>query len=177
MHHIDRETLVACFDALDGKKAVGADGVSKEEYGKDLDENVADLLKRMKSMTYRPGAIRRVLIPKDGKAGATRPLGIANFEDKLVQKAMARVLESIYEPIFRDCSYGFRPGRGCHDAIRLEATPMQVALAWLLHRAPNILLIPGTSSVGHLRENLAAARLKLTVDVLQELAKIGEVTP
>lgn len=118
MHHINRETLVACFDELDGKKAVGADGISKEEYGKSLDKNLTDLLERMKRMAYRPGPIRRVLIPKDGKPGATRPLGIAGFEDKLVQKAMAKVLESVYEPIFLNCSYGFRPGRGCHDAIR-----------------------------------------------------------
>ena len=118
MHHINRETLVACFDELDGKKAVGVDGVTKEEYGGKLDENVTDLLERMKRMAYRPGPIRRVLIPKDGNPGATRPLGIANFEDKLVQKAMAKVLENVYEPIFLNCSYGFRPGRGCHDAIR-----------------------------------------------------------
>lgn len=118
MHHINRETLVACFDELDGKKAVGVDGVTKEEYARDLDENLTDLLERMRRMAYRPGPIRRKLIPKDGKPGATRPLGIANFEDKLVQKVMARVLESIYEPIFLDCSYGFRPGRGCHDAVK-----------------------------------------------------------
>ena len=62
--------------------------------------------------------MRRVDIPKEGRPGATRPLGISTLEDKIVQKRMQHVLESIYEPVFRDCSYGFRPGRGCHDAIR-----------------------------------------------------------
>ena len=64
------------------------------------------------------GPVRLVEIPKEGKPGATRPLGIANFEDKIVQKMMQRILESIYEPIFQECSYGFRPGKGCHDALR-----------------------------------------------------------
>jgi len=72
----------------------------------------------MKRMAYRPQAVRQVLIPKEGKAGATRPLGISNFEDKLIQSRMQAILESIYEPIFLDCSYGFRPGKSCHDAIQ-----------------------------------------------------------
>jgi len=69
-------------------------------------------------MAYQPQAVRQVLIPKEGKPGATRPLGISNFEDKLVQKRMQEILESIYDPIFLDWSYGFRPGRSCHDAIK-----------------------------------------------------------
>ena len=69
-------------------------------------------------MAYRPGPVRQVLIPKDGKPGATRPLGISNFEDKVVQKMTQRILDSIYEPLFLDCSYGFRDGIGCHDAVK-----------------------------------------------------------
>jgi RNA-directed DNA polymerase len=118
MHLVDRETLTACFHELDGKKAVGADKVTKEAYGERLEENIEGLLERMRRMAYRPRPMRRVLIPKEGKPGATRPIDIGNLEDKLVQKALAKVLEAIYEPLFRSCSYGFRPGRGCHDAIR-----------------------------------------------------------
>src|SRR5262245_56785201 len=72
----------------------------------------------MKRMAYRPGPVRPGLIPKAGAPHATRPLGISILEDKVVQLMMHRVLESIYEPLFLDCSYGFRPGRGCHEALR-----------------------------------------------------------
>jgi len=118
MHHFTEESLAACFHALDGNKAVGLDGVSKAHYGEHLRENLEDLVGRLKRMAYRPMPVRQVLVPKDGQPGATRPLGISVLEDKIVQKEMQRVLESIYEPLFLDCSYGFRPGRGCHDAIK-----------------------------------------------------------
>ena len=118
MHHINETSLKECFYQLSGDRAVGADGITKADYATNLDENLKALIGRMKRMAYRPGPLRRVLIPKEGKPNATRPLGISNFEDKLVQKMMQRILESIYEPLFLDCSYGFRPGRGCHDAIR-----------------------------------------------------------
>jgi len=118
IHHFNVESLHSCFDRLDGKKALGVDRVSKEEYGKKLRMNLEDLVARMKRMAYHPQAVREVLIPKDGKAGATRPLGISVFEDKLIQKRMQELLESIYEPLFLDCSYGFRPKRGCHDVIK-----------------------------------------------------------
>ena len=118
MHHFNEESLKECFHELDGKKAVGVDGIDKETYGKDLDLNISTLITKMKSMAYRPGPVKEVLIPKEGKPGATRPLGISGFEDKIVQKMMQKILESIYDPLFLNCSYGFRPGRGCHDAIR-----------------------------------------------------------
>ena len=118
MHHINEESLRHCYEQLDGKKAIGADGVSKEEYGTKLSTHINELVQRMKRMGYRPGRIREVQIPKEGKPGATRPLGISNIEDKLIQKNIQEILESIYEPIFKDFSYGFRPNRGCHDAIR-----------------------------------------------------------
>jgi RNA-directed DNA polymerase len=118
MHHFNEESLKECFHELDGKKAVGVDGIDKDTYGKDLDQNIPKLIARMKTMSYRPGPVREVLIPKEGKPGATRPLGISGFEDKIVQKMTQQILESIYEPIFLECSYGFRPGRGCHDAIK-----------------------------------------------------------
>lgn len=118
MHHFNEESLAACYHALDGRKAVGVDGVSKAQYGEHLEENLKDLVSRMKRMAYRPGPVRRVLIPKDDRPNATRALGISNFEDKLVQGMMQHVLESLYEPLFLDCSYGFRPGRSCHEAIK-----------------------------------------------------------
>ncbi len=118
MHHFNEGSLAVCFHELDGKKAVGIDGIDKAHYGENLDANLEDLVTRMKRMAYKPAPVRQVLIPKEGKRGATRPLGISNFEDKLVQKMMQKVLESIYEPRFLDCSFGFRPGRSCHDAIR-----------------------------------------------------------
>ena len=118
MHHFNEESLKECFHELNGKKALGIDGIDKEAYGKDLNQNIAELILKMKKMAYRPGPVREVLIPKEGKPGATRPLGISNLEDKIVQSKVQQILESIYDPIFLECSYGFRPGKGCHDAIR-----------------------------------------------------------
>jgi len=118
IHHINELSLKECFYRLSGDRAVGVDGITKEDYAANLAENLKTLITRMKQMAYHPGIIRRVLIPKEGKPNAKRPLGISNIEDKIVQKMIQRILESIYEPLFLDCSYGFRPGRGCHDAIR-----------------------------------------------------------
>jgi RNA-directed DNA polymerase len=116
MHHFNEESLRECFQELDRKKALGADRVSKDEYGQNLGTNLKKLVQRMKLMQYRPSAVRQVLIPKAG--GKERPLGISNFEDKIVQKMMQKVLEAIYESTFLPCSYGFRKGMGCHDAVR-----------------------------------------------------------
>lgn len=118
IHHFNKESLRACFHELDGKKAKGNDGIDKASYGENLEENLQNLVDRMKRMAYTPGSVRQVLIPKEGKPGATRPLGISNFEDKIVQKMMQKLLESIYEPLFYADSYGFRPKRSCHDAIK-----------------------------------------------------------
>jgi len=118
MPHFNEESLIGCFNELDGKKAVGVDSQTKEEYGRHLRENIRRLIARMKRMAYRPGPVREVLIPKEGIRRAFRSLGISNFEDKIVQLMMNKILTAIYEPIFRDCSYGFRPERSCHTAIR-----------------------------------------------------------
>lgn len=118
MHLFNEESLTECFHELDAKKAVGIDGINKTMYGKNLINNIKELTSKMKDMAYRPSPVKEVLIPKEGKLGATRPLGISILEDKIVQSMMRKVLESIYEPLFLECSFGFRSGKSCHDAIK-----------------------------------------------------------
>jgi group II intron reverse transcriptase/maturase len=133
MHHIDYERLKDNFDQLDPNKAVGIDGITKEEYGDKLEANLEDLLARMKRMAYIPQPVKEVLIEKEGQPGKFRPLGISILEDKIVQGAFRQVLEAIYEPIFMDCSHGFRPRRGCHTAIKdlrkyLQDNPVETVI-------------------------------------------------
>ena len=115
-HLIDGEMLIQCHKELDGSKAVGIDRVSKEEYGKELESNIKDLVARLKNKAYRPLPSLRVYIPKGN--GKMRPLGIAAYEDKIVQLALKKVLEAVYEPKFLEDMYGFRPGRSCHEAVK-----------------------------------------------------------
>jgi RNA-directed DNA polymerase len=116
-HHIsDVDNLRGCYDSLDGRKARGEDGVSKEHYGRDLESNLQDLSQRLKRMGYRPGAKRRSYIPKAG-SDKGRPLGVSNFEDKIVELSVKRTLEPIYEAVFADSSYGYRPGRSQHQCL------------------------------------------------------------
>ena len=116
-HHIyDVDNLRACYDALEAKKATGVDGVTKEEYGKDLERNLRDLSERLKRMGYRPEPKRRSYIPKAGSERG-RPLGISCFEDKMVEEAVKRTLEPIYEAVFEDSSYGYRPERSPHQCL------------------------------------------------------------
>jgi len=116
-HLIDEELLAGAFARLRNNAAVGVDGITKEQYGQDLQNNLRGLHERLKSMRYRHQPIRRVHIPKE-KKGQSRPIGVSTTEDKVVQNALREVLEAVYEPIFMDCSYGFRPGRSAHDAVR-----------------------------------------------------------
>lgn len=115
-HHVDIEALRRSFHRIRENAAVGVDGVTKQAYGENLEENLADLQSRLKGMTYRHQTIRRVQLPKGG--GKTRPIGISTTEDKIVQGAVSELLGAIYEQEFMDCSYGFRPGRSAHDAIK-----------------------------------------------------------
>src|SRR3989441_4605606 len=111
--------------------AVGMDGVTKEQYGQALEVNLQDLHARLKAQRYRHQPIRRVHLPK--AQGKTRPIGIAAFEDKVVQDAVREVLEAIYEQDFLGCSYGFRPGRSAHDAVRtLEQMVHQGEVRWIV---------------------------------------------
>ncbi len=118
IHHFNEDAFLVCYQELDAKKAIGIDGVSKESYGTNLQQNLKSLVSRLKAMSYIPGDIRSVEIRKEGSGNKIRNLGISNFEDKIVQKMMQKVLESIYEPIFLTSSFGFRSGIGAHDAIR-----------------------------------------------------------
>lgn len=115
-HHITLELLHQAFRATRKDGAVGVDGVTAAEYERSLDENLSDLLRRFKTSTYRAPPVRRVHIPK-GDGSKKRPIGIPTLEDKVLQRAVAMVLEAIYEQDFRDCSYGFRPKRGAHQAL------------------------------------------------------------
>jgi RNA-directed DNA polymerase len=116
-HHIcDVDNLRACYDTLEANKATGVDGVTKEEYGKNLEENLRDLSDRLKRMGYRPGPRRRSYIPKAGSEKG-RPLGISNLEDKIVEEATKRTLEPIYEAVFEGSSYGYRPGSSPHKCL------------------------------------------------------------
>jgi len=97
--------------------APGIDGITKEEYEKNLDANLDDLVVRLKRQAYRPQPVRRTYIPKLG-TNKMRPLGIPAYEDKLVQMALTKIISAIYEADFLDCSYGFRPNRCIHDALK-----------------------------------------------------------
>lgn len=123
-HMINIDLLKECHREMDGKKAVGIDGVTKEEYEKNLEENLTNLVERLKNRSYRPKPARRVDIPK-GK-GKTRPLSIYCYEDKLIQEALRRVLEAVFEPHFYDEMMGFRPNKGCHTAIRHLNTMLEM---------------------------------------------------
>lgn len=115
-HLLDEVALERAFHRIRKDAAVGVDDITKEGYGQQLEKNLRELHERLKSMKYRHQPIRRVHIPKaDGK---TRPIGISSVEDKIVQGALREVLEAIYEQDFLECSYGFRPNRSAHDALR-----------------------------------------------------------
>lgn len=115
-HLVDVELLRQCFEELRGNAASGIDEVTKAVYAQNLEANLATLAARLQGMGYRPQPGRRVYIPKPG-SHKQRPLGIPCLEDKLVQAAMTQVLAAVYEQDFIEDSYGFRPGRGCHDAL------------------------------------------------------------
>lgn len=114
-HHIDIELLREAYKRTRKDGATGVDGQTAEAYAAELEENLRSLLDRFKAGSYRAPPVRRVHIPKGD--GTTRPLGIATFEDKVLQRAVVMVLGAVYEEDFSDCSYGFRPGRSAHQAL------------------------------------------------------------
>jgi RNA-directed DNA polymerase len=114
-HLLNEGFLKECYYSLGRDRASGIDGVSWTEYGESLDGNLENLVARMKAKRYKPLPARRVYIPKNEHE--KRPLGLPALEDKVVQKGISRILEAIYEADFLDVSYGFRPGRNCHQAL------------------------------------------------------------
>ncbi len=116
-HLMNEELLLECFTQLKGNAASGIDKITKEVYAKSLHSNLQNLLERLHKMAYKPQPVLRVYIPKPGSK-KQRPLGIPALEDKLVQAGLAKILQAIYEQDFINDSYGFRPKRSCHDALR-----------------------------------------------------------
>ena len=130
---LDLDWLREAYDRTRKSGAVGVDGQTAQQYAADLEANLADLLDRMKSGRYRAPPVRRVKIPKAGSRTETRPLGIPTFEDKVAQRAIVMLLEPIYEQDFLPCSYGFRPGRSAHHALReLREGLMTKGQRWVL---------------------------------------------
>ena len=115
-HLLNIEYLRDCYKSLNRNKAVGIDNISWEEYGIDLDKNLEQLVSRLKRKKYKPIAAKRVYIPKSETE--QRPLGISALENKIVERGITWILESIYEQDFLKCSYGFRPNRSSHQALK-----------------------------------------------------------
>ena len=131
-HHIDMEWLREAYRRTRKDGAAGVDGQSAEGYAASLEANLRSLLDRAKSGAYQAPPVRRVHIPK-GSGSDTRPIGIPTFEDKLLQRAVAMVLEAVYEQDFLDCSYGFRPGRSAHDALQaLQYQTIVMGGGWII---------------------------------------------
>jgi len=116
-HLMNEEHLRGCFQRLRKNAAAGIDSMTKEMYAENLDANMKELVERLHRMAYRPQPVRRKYIPKPG-SDKQRPLGIPCVEDKLVQAGLVRILEAVYEQDFIGDSYGFRPRRSCHQALR-----------------------------------------------------------
>lgn len=116
IHLLTEDFLKECFRELKRNKSPGIDGVTVGEYEERLDENITNLVARLKAKQYRPKPVKRIYIPKPN--GGKRPLGIPAIQDKIVQMAIKKILEAIFEQDFIDTSYSFRPNRSCHDALR-----------------------------------------------------------
>lgn len=114
--HFHVDSFKEAFKALDGTKAHGVDGISKSEYGRNLEGNLLNLEQRIKRGTYRPGPKKEILIPKAN--GKTRPICISSFEDKIVDWVVSKILTQIYEPLFIRNSFGYRPNKSANNAIK-----------------------------------------------------------
>ena len=149
-HLIDIAWLREAYRRTRKDGAAGVDGQTGKDYEANLEGNLQSLLDRAKSGTYVAPPVRRVHIPKAGSAHETRALGIPTFEDKVLQRAVAMVLETIYEQDFLDCSYGFRPGRSAHQALEaLWQRTMEMGGGWIVE--VDIRKFFDTIDHGHLR--------------------------
>ena len=132
-HHLSEEFLRDTWQRLNRRGVPGVDGQTVAAYAADLDAHLADLVARNKRRAYQAPPVRRVHIPKPGQPEKTRPLGIPTVEDRLLQAAVARLLSAVYEADFLPVSYGFRPGRHAHDALRaLRQTVMTGRAHWVV---------------------------------------------
>ncbi|HYX31581.1 MAG TPA: reverse transcriptase domain-containing protein [Oligoflexus sp.] len=166
-HVIDLPYLLDCFRRLDGNRAIGTDGITKEIYEGDLTANATELLISLKSGTYKPRPARLVEIPKED--GSSRPLAISCFEDKIVQLAVSRLLEQIYEPIFLDCSYGYRPGRNTHDALKALNQAMFITrrgAVFEIDLSKFFNTVPHEQLLGLIRRRISDPRLLALIGVL-----------
>ncbi len=127
------ENLFTAALSVTGKKKVGGvDGQSCEAYAEHLVVETRQLSEQIKAQTYRPSAVRRVHIPKPGKANETRPLGIPTVRDRVVQRAVVNVIEPILDHHFHERSFGFRHGRGAHDALRIVEQKLQEGYVYVV---------------------------------------------
>lgn len=150
---MDLEWLREAYRRTRKNAAAGIDGQTAAQYEQRLESNLQSLLDRAKSGRYRAPPVRRVHIPKGGPGGETRPIGVPTLEDKVLQRAVAMLLEPIYEHDFEDCSYGFRPGRSAHDALEsLWKQTMDMRGGWVLE--VDIRKFFDTLDHGHLRSFL-----------------------
>ncbi len=149
-HHVDIDWLREAYRRTRKSGAVGVDRQTAKEYASKLEGNLRSLLERAKSGSYVAPPVRRVHIPKAGSGSQTRPIGIPTFEDKVLQRAVVMVLEAIYEQSFLDCSYGFRPGRSAHHALRaVQGQTVKMAGRWVLE--VDVRKFFDTLDHGHLR--------------------------
>jgi group II intron reverse transcriptase/maturase len=150
-HHVDLDWLREAYRRTRKDGATGVDRQTAAEYARNLDDNLRSLLERAKSGSYLAPLVRRVYIPKAGGSSQMRPIGIPTFEDKVLQRAVTMVLEAVYEQNFLDCSYGFRPGRSAHQALRVvQSQTVKMAGKWILE--VDIQNFFGTLDHSHLRD-------------------------
>jgi group II intron reverse transcriptase/maturase len=175
MHHVTVDNVRACFEALDGTKAPGVDGITKAMSGQKLEANLQARHQTLHQRSYRPQPVRRVEIPKAD--GTMRPLGISCIEDQSVQEMTRRLLDAIDEPVFLDISYGFRPGRGCHDALRqLNHEVMREPVNWMVDMdlAQFFDTMPHTGILAGLSEQIADQKV---LRLIARRLKAGVQTP